>query len=47
MVNMVVLEQFMEELSVGMAEWVCCHRPLDLVVTLAKDHLAARPGSQP
>lgn len=44
LLNMLTLQQFMEGLPTGKAERVCCYRPvnLELAVTLAEDHLAAR-----
>ncbi|XP_064175108.1 putative SCAN domain-containing protein SCAND2P [Anguilla rostrata] len=47
-IEQVVLEQFVEGLPDGTANWVRCHRPtnLDGAVTLVEDHLALYPGSQ-
>ena len=56
MLGQIVLEQFLEGLPTGTAEWVRCHRPTDLetAITLAEDHRAdflqgrtpdARPAS--
>lgn len=44
LLNMRTLQQLMEGLPTGKAERVCCYRPvnLELAVTLAEDHLAAR-----
>ena len=41
MLGQIVLEQFMEGLPTGTAEWVRCHRPTDLdaAITFAEDHL--------
>ncbi|XP_035523495.1 uncharacterized protein LOC118332359 [Morone saxatilis] len=48
MLEQVVLEQFVEGLPTGTAEWVRCHRPADLeaAVTLAEDHLAVHDGDR-
>ncbi|XP_064175891.1 uncharacterized protein LOC135246326 [Anguilla rostrata] len=47
-VEQVILEQFLEGLPEGTANWVRCHRPTNLegAVTLAEDHLALYPSSQ-
>ncbi|XP_051236284.1 uncharacterized protein LOC127352152 [Dicentrarchus labrax] len=48
MLELVVLEQFVEGLPTGTAEWVRCHRPVDLeaAITLAEDHLAVHGSSR-
>ncbi|XP_051234915.1 uncharacterized protein LOC127351425 [Dicentrarchus labrax] len=48
MLEQVVLEQFVEGLPTGTAEWVRCHRPADLeaAITLAEDHLAVHGSSR-
>ncbi|XP_035285217.1 uncharacterized protein LOC118233567 [Anguilla anguilla] len=47
-VEQVVLEQFLEGLPEGTANWVRCHRPTNLegAVTLAEDHLVLYPSVQ-
>ncbi|XP_051241575.1 uncharacterized protein LOC127355117 [Dicentrarchus labrax] len=48
MLEQVVLEQFVEGLPTRTAEWVRCHRPVDLeaAITLAEDHLAVHSGDR-
>ncbi|XP_035280871.1 uncharacterized protein LOC118231294 isoform X1 [Anguilla anguilla] len=47
-VEQVILEQFLEGLPEGTANWVRCHRPTNLegAVTLAEDHLVLYPSAQ-
>lgn len=49
LLNLVVLEQFVEGLPEATARWVRCHQVPDLTtaVTLAEDHLVAEPPPAP
>lgn len=45
LLDVILFKRFVEALPAGMAEWVRCHWPasLDMSVSLAENHLAAQP----